>query len=588
MARSTSNGCAGGQWFSLSGIVVVALLLPLATTSHVLSGRRPPACTIGICLENGITSIDSTITRLVFDPATSFIPQTISATARSSTSTSPTITPTNPSESKNVSGEASGDHNTLSIPIIVGIAVGGTVFLAMCVCLWYLAACLRKRKRRDRDQKDASSKAFDAGSMDGQSTRGIPLGAASKKELGKGNPWIDEENNNNSTAYLYTPSMANNKPHLPPTQTRFASPQPRGRPEDKLSGEVSPVSPVSPRSVGAFDNRVNKGMSTVSSIKGDDRTHHNFYNFASPPLPTPAPGSVTFNHMSRNKPSVLAPGRPPRPESEYPPESVSPLSRNPSGKSVGASDISNLGEEQISWQAYRDMIRKYQEHDAQGVPIPKEVIQRLSGLSQFNFGFDSNSPVDGGDRKRESSYYGWAPEKSSHFGVSTKDPKYLSGSSSIYSQQPMTPPPPIGHGHPGPSTPDMFFGRPPPSYTSPSPQPARTKGQSYSTVSQPSFHSKPEPRTGGLARANSLRWRREVEEATDLALKKIGTEDESRQKRLPKWPSTAADPKSSGLWTLLTPKIGGNSPRIGTVPSGSGSLHTASERRVGKSGVVII
>ncbi|RPB24830.1 hypothetical protein L211DRAFT_837219 [Terfezia boudieri ATCC MYA-4762] len=91
------------------------------------------------------------------------------------------------------------------------------------------------------------------------------------------------------------------------------------------------------------------------------------------------------------------------------------------------------------------------------------------------------------------------------------------------------------------STPEMFFGRQPLSYTPPSP----TTGRTFVGVSPPSSH-KSEPPTGGLAKANSLRWRREVEAATDQALKKIANPKDDKRNALQ---------SSSVFWSLSTPKL---------------------------------
>jgi len=528
-------------------------------------------------------------TTLVFESVT---PSTALVTTTSiGSTTSPSITAVN-SSNDNASGEnttANKKGSDLSIPIIVAIAVGGTVFLGMCVGLWYLILCLKKRKRREKEQRHVGNKGFDNSPI---SDFEIPLGSAGKKEIGRGAPWTDEENNNNSTAHLHSTS-AMNKPHPPLIATKFAPPVPP-RPRDGLggapSGGFSPVSPVSPLSgYAAFTERRDKAISTVSSMK-PERTHRDFYTVTSPPLPTPAStvGS-RYSSTRKSKPAklVTGPGATSRPESEYPPEPVSPLSRNPSGKT--RSEVSAVGEEQLAWESYRDMIRKYEGQQAQSKPSLPEVIQRMSGLSQFNFGFGESQPQLEAEKKRESSFYGWAPEKSpgGHINMASgqnKD-KYLSGSSSVYSSQPMTPPVPITR-EAGPSTPEMFFGRPPPNCTPPSAPPA-TAGRSFVGVSQPSSH-KPEPPIGVLARANSLRRGREVEAATDQALNIIADPRDGKRN---------TPQKSSGFWSLFTPKLPGASPKIGTVPSCSGNANVArdaasSEMSLvsegGRSGVVII
>ena len=461
---------------------------------------------------------------------------TPNTTSSIGSTTSPSITPTtvvNGSSNDNSSGENTAvnkNGSDLSIPIIVGIAVGGTLFLGVCVGLWYLVLYLRKHKRRERKQKNVGGKGFSNSSM---SDLGAPYGSGSKKEIGRGAPWIDEENNNNSTTNLHNTGVMN-KPYLPPITTKFAppiAPRPLGAQGGAPAGGVSPVSPVSPLSGHAtFDERRSKAISTVSSMR-PERTHRDFYNVSSPPLPTPASAvGYPSTRKSRSTNLVTGPGATNYPE---PLEPVSPLSRNPSGKSNGTqSNVSAVGEE-IGWEGYRDMIRKYEEQQAQGKPIPAEVIHRMSGLSQFNFGFGESQPQSETENKTESStsFHGWALEKSTgghlNLALGQNKDKYLSGSSSVYSSQPMTPPPPIMR-EAGPSTPEMFFGRPPPSYTPPSPSPA-TAGRSFVGVSQPSSH-KPELPTGGLARANSLRWRREVEAAADQALKKIADPKDDKRK----------------------------------------------------------
>lgn len=399
--------------------------------------------------------------------------------------TSPTITPTTVSNSSN---DNSTEGNTtankkgsdLSIPIIVAIAVGGTVFLGMCVGLWYLILCLKKR-RREREQKNIGKKGFDNSSV---SDLGIHFGSASRKGIQRGAPWTDEENITNSTAHLYNMG-AMNKPRLPPVTTKFAPPvppRPRGRLGGASPGDVSPVSPVSPLSgCAALGERRSKAISTVSSMK-PERTHHDFYNVSSPPLPTPTSAVASrYPSTRKRKPANLAtrPGATNILGAEYPLELVSPMSRNPSGKSNGTRSNVSTVEEQLEWEGHRDMIRKYEEQQAQGKPIPPEVIQRMSGLSQFNFEFgecQSQSALET-EKKRESSFYGWAPERGpgGHLNVSlgqNKD-KYLSGSSSVYSSQPMTPATPITC-EARTSTPEMFFGRQPLSYTPPSPTTGRT------------------------------------------------------------------------------------------------------------------
>jgi len=535
---------------------------------------------LNIELCNPITapaSVDiGSMTTLLVADSTAAPSTTSTITTSTDSTTSPSITTVANSSNDSSSGgnTTANKGSDLSIPIIVAIAVGGTVFLGMCVGLWYLILRLKKRKR-EREQKNIGNKGFDSSSM---SDLGIPLGSAGRKEIGRGAPWIDEENNNSSTAHLYN-TGAMNKPRLPPIATKSAPPvppRPRGRLGCASPGGVSPVSPVSPLSGrAAFGERRSKAISTVSSMK-PERTHHDFYNVSSPPLPTPA-SAVTFRYPStrKSKPvnSVTRPGAANHLESEYPLEPVSPLSRNPSGKSNGTRSNVSAIEEQLGWEGYRDMIRKYEEQQAQGKPIPAEVIQRMSGLSQFNFGFgesQSQSQLEA-EQKREGSFYGWAPERSpgGHLNVSlgqNKD-KYLSGSSSVYSSQPMTPPLAITR-EAGPSTPEMFFGRKPPSYT-PSPPPAAAS-RSFVGVSPPSSH-KPEPPTGGLAKANSLRWRREVEAATDKALKKIADPKDDKRK---------APQSSPGFWSLLTPKLSGASPKIGTVPSGTSSVNEGTQPNV--------
>lgn len=85
-----------------------------------------------------------------------------------------------------------------------------------------------------------------------------------------------------------------------------------------------------------------------------------------------------------------------------------------------------------------------------------------------------------------------------------------------------------------------------------------------------------------------------MEAATDKALKKIADPNDDKEN---------PQQKGSGLWGLLTPKLSGDSPKVGTVPSGTGSLsagvwpsvpHHAASSEVslvseeGKSGVVVI
>ncbi|KAF8449804.1 hypothetical protein BGX38DRAFT_1269852 [Terfezia claveryi] len=437
-------------------------------------------------------SVDiGSVTTLVADSTAT--PSTTTTSIGSTTS--PSITPTTVSNSSN---DNSSEGNTtankkgsdLSIPIIVAIAVGGTVFLGMCVGLWYLILCLKKQ-RREREQKNIGNKGFDNSSV---SDLGIHFGSASRKGIQRGAPWTDEENNTNSTAHLYNMGVMS-KPRLPPVATKFAPPvppRPRGRLGGASPSNVSPVSPVSPLSKCAvLGERRSKAISTVSSMK-PERTHHEFYNVSSPPLPTPT-SAVASRYPSKHKSKptnlVTRPGATNSLEAEYPLELVSPISRNPSGKSNGARSLSTV-EEQLGWEGYRDMIRKYEEQQAQGKPIPPEVIQRLSGLSQFNFEFgesQSQSALEA-EKKWESSFYGWAPERSpgGHLNVSLgqNKEKYLSGSSSVYSSQPMTPASPITR-EAGTSTPEMFFGRQPPSYPSPSPPSAAT-GRTFVGVS-PTF-----------------------------------------------------------------------------------------------------
>lgn len=551
------------------------------------NGKDPEASELQVLLVSlcGIaappTSVVDIGTALVTDTGvTSIIPSTTARKTSSRTTESQTITPTTDSSgSKDDSDSSSTGGNKekkngseLSIPVIVAIAVGGTALLAICAGLWFLIACIRKRKRREREQKKMGDKGFDNSSMSDSGDRGIPLGSGFRKEIGNTYPWVDEESNNGSTAQLYSKPAAD-KPRLPPITTKALPPQPRGGAGDASSGDVSPVSPVSPLSEYAtFDERRSKAISTVSSVKAEGRTHRDFYNVTSPPLPTPGTGKnsrfpSTRLPTSNKLGNIVTRTATNRSGSGYPPEPVSPLSRNPSGKSIATttrSEVSAIGEDQFGWEGYRDMIRKYEEHQAQGKPIPPDVIQRLSGLSQFNFGFGAEQ-----QQKREDTMYGGYPANSNPGGyldvpAGKNREKHLSGSSSVYSSQPMTPPPPIdGHG-PGPSTPDMFFGRSGPAYPPPSPPlGGRSEGRIYTAVSDPSSSS--EPPTGGLARANSLRWRREVEAATDQALSRISPNPAKELK---------GPQKSSGFWSLLTPKLGGASPKIGTVNSGTGSVMT--------------
>lgn len=405
----------------------------------------------------------------------------------SGSTTLPSITPTAVTNSSNYnSGESTAANkkgSDLSIPVIVAIAVGGTVCLGICVGLWHLILCLKKRKR-ERAQKNVGNKGFDNTSTSDLVT---PLGSASRKEIGRGAPWIDEENNN-STAHLHSMGVVN-KLRPPPIATKPAPPvppRPRGGLRGVPLGDVSPVSPVSPHSeYAAFGERRSKAISTVSSMK-PERTHRDFYNVSSPPLPTPT-SAVTSRYPSNRESkfanSVTGPGAPNHPASGYPLGPISPLFRNPSGKGDGTrSNLSTV--EEVGSEGYQDM-------QVQGKPIPPEVIQRMSGLSQFNFGFgesQSRPSLEAG-QKRESSLYEWAPENNSgELSVSpgqNKD-KYLSGSSSTYSAQLMTPPPPITR-EAGPSTPEMFFGRSAPSYTPP-PPPLATAGRSFAGKRQQARH----------------------------------------------------------------------------------------------------
>ncbi|KAF8467692.1 hypothetical protein BDZ91DRAFT_122004 [Kalaharituber pfeilii] len=434
----------------------------------------------------------STETSLVVD--TSAIPSKASAqTTLLSTTSSSLSSISSPTATVEANNENSDDENgdskqtgkkgELSTPIIVGIAVGGTVFLLLSAGIWYLIACLRKRKRKAKEQ-NANGKGFDSDSMsdiDSGSTRGIPLGKATKKEKWGSGTWIDQENNS-STAYLHKPAPTAGKARLPPIKTGYVESKPLPPRSDASSGDVSPVSPVSPLSeCNGFDDRRSKALSAVSSLKAEDRTHLDYYNVASPPLPTPAPGINAHNHLStRSKPAFLDREPNSTNQSDYPQEPVSPLSSKTNAKSVeGRSDVSAM--EYRGLEEYWTLLRKYEEQ-IHGAPALQETVQRNSGLSQFNFGFgiNGNSPIDT-EKKKESSYYGWAPERNNGYleVASGRDrEKYLSGSSSIYSRPPVSPPPPPVGCELGPITPDMFSDRPTSSDIPPSPQPVCTAGRS--------------------------------------------------------------------------------------------------------------
>ncbi|KAI5809738.1 hypothetical protein DFH27DRAFT_158095 [Peziza echinospora] len=574
---------------------------------------------------------------------------TASSTTTQSTRSAASSTTAAPGSEKTLpplEGEKKAKKEAVSVPIIVGIAVGGIVFLLGIIGVYFLVRCLRRKKQRAIEEENSTLKGKHFGHHSSQSDlvhgidRGIPLGT--RKDKTGGDSWMTDEESNQSftTPYASGPNLfekprsvpiaANlnkpipitsnlnkpipNKPgHIkpPPITTNFTKPVPAlpNLDSNNVSPPDSPVSPVSPVShYGALEDRRNKAFSTVSSIKPDNPTHHDYYNFASPPLPTPAPGTAAFGHMS-NKPTFLFNA----PTDQQ--EPVSPISRHPSGKSFARSSVSTVGEGH-SWEGYRDMIQKYEQQNPELPQAPKSAVvadsRRLSGLSQFNFGFNNASPVDQEKKKRISSFYGWGKKAGYLDQPMTRD-KFLSGSSSIYSNQPPSPTPHVGH--PGPSTPEIMSGRPPPSYTPPSPQPGRSNGPPNSAVSKlPStIAEKPEFSSAKLARANSLRWRREVEAATDIALERIATNEDSistqneANKPLPRFTRlkrgstmSTESGKGAGFWqSLLTPKGSISSPRgpEGDSASGSGSQrlapqHARSEVSLvsedGNTGVVFI